>query len=470
MINNYTNCIRKILQRTALILFFSRTVVGVVCAQTPLSAFHFLSRWDDDTLAVASPTVLRIQYSSCWGMAINGHEYAIAGGAQNVLVLEVTDPTKPVLAGKFRGTATTIREFKSYKNRLYAVAGGGNEGLMIIDFSKAPDTIKRVYYSNEFFNYSHTITLDTLAGRIYLNGGDAASNGVTILDISKNPDKPTLIGNVPLPGGYVHDAYVRKDTLYVSSGYEGYYIFDMHDPLAPVELAKMSTGGYNHNSWLTAKGDFAYYTEEIPAGQPVRIVDLRKLKEGDIESAGTILNRGIPGGPSAPIPHNLYIKDNWLFVSQYEDGLLLYDISNPLQPALLDRYDSHPENIQYNGYYGNWGSYPWLPSGNIVTTDMQNGIFMLKITNSVAVAEIKAVLSCDISPNPVADLLHVTLDPSVQQWSYCLTDMTGRNLLNGKVSGTSEKWLDTAFIVPGCYVLQVADHAGKMQRVKVVKG
>lgn len=431
------------------------------------SAFQLLSRWDDDTLVAAGS--LHIQYSSCWGMAVNGHEYAIAGGAQNVLVLDVTNPEKPELAGKFRGTATTIREFKSYKNRLYAVAGGGTEGLMIIDFSNAPAKIERVYYSNEFFNFSHTITLDTLSGKIYLNGGNAANNGVTILDISQNPNRPSLIGNVPLPGGYVHDAYVRKDTLYTSSGYSGYHIFDMHNPLVPKELAQMNSGGYNHNSWLTTKGDFAYYTEEIPAGQPVRIVDLRKLNAGEIESVGTLLDRGIPDGPSAPIPHNLYIKDDLLFLSQYEDGLLLYDIAQPMSPKLLARYDTHPENMQYTGYYGNWGSYPWLPSGNIVTTDMQNGIFMLKIASSVAISEVKESLSCEISPNPVADLLYIKMKAPVTAWHYQITDMTGQMVRRKTVTGTTEDQADMAGLPAGVYLLQAGDDTGKTKQLKVVK-
>ncbi|MEO6760247.1 MAG: hypothetical protein ABIO24_12390, partial [Saprospiraceae bacterium] len=248
-------------------------------SQTNLNV-QLLGHWDQDTLPTASPGNLNLQYSGCWGLAVNDHEFAVLGGAHHVLFFDVTQPANPTLVGKFAGTATTVwRELKSYKNRMYAVSDNTTEGLMIFDLSQAPATITRTYWSNEFFNKAHTITLDTVSGRIYLNGTDVASQGLLVLDVSQNPDKPTLLANVNLQqyGGYIHDSYVRNDTIYASSGYEGYYIIDMKDVNNPHLLANVATSGYNHNSWLNTAGTYAYYTEEIPDGQPIKIVDLQKL-------------------------------------------------------------------------------------------------------------------------------------------------------------------------------------------------
>lgn len=251
---------------------------------------ELLARWDDDSLPVSSPNNLNLQYNACWGMAVNNHEYAIIGGAAHVLVLDVTDPYQPQLAGKFQGRSTVVpREFKSYKNRFYAVADGGKDGLMIINMSNAPGEITQTYWDTTFFKKIHTIALDTVSGRLYLNGGNAG-NGIMVLDVSQNPDSPTMLGHVDIPGGYVHDCYVRNDTVYASSGYEGYYVFDYKDPLNPKLLAQISTGGYNHNSWLTLDGKYAYYAEEIPAGMPMRIVDLQNLSLGEIEVVGSFID------------------------------------------------------------------------------------------------------------------------------------------------------------------------------------
>lgn len=454
------------------IIFAGIISFSSVRGQTDTTAFEILSRWDNDTLPTGLGS-LRVQYSSCWGMAVNGHEYAIAGGTQKIIVLDVTDPYHPFEAASFRGSATTIREFKSYKNRLYGVAGGGTEGLSIIDFSKAPDTIKRTYYSNALFNYSHTITLDTVSGRIYLNGGSDAPDGLTVLDVSKNPDVPEFLARAPLPSGSVHDSYVRHDTIYASSGYAGLIVYDFKTPRAPVEIARLKTGGYNHNSWPVRDGSYLYYTEEIPEGRPVRIVDLRRLNQGELEEAGSFLRRGLPLTVfSAPIPHNLYIRDHLLFVSQYEDGLLAYDISNPVSPVFLGVCDTHPENTVYNGYYGNWGNYPWLPSGNIVTTDMQNGVFMVRLKKSVA-TKVPAFsqVDCIVAPQPFSSQLQFRLAGDVQSmYRWQLSDVNGKSFLAGTTApGQQEIAVNVEHLCDGIYLLRLTDDQGHQIVRKVIK-
>lgn len=450
-----------LLKKYQLLLLLSMAV-SFAFGQSNLNV-NLLGHWDDDTLPVASPGNLNLQYSGTWGLAVNGHEFAVLGGAHHILFFDVTQPNQPQLVGKFAGTATTIwREIKSYKNRIYAVSDNTNEGLMIFDLRQAPNTITRTYWSNEFFNKSHTITLDTVSGRIYLNGTDAANQGLLVLDVSQNPDKPTLLANVDLQqyGGYIHDSYVRNDTIYASSGFEGYYVIDMKDVNNPQLIANTATGGYNHNSWLNKAGTYAYYTEEIPDGQPIKIVDLQKLAMNEIEVVGAFIDSLTPnGGPIRPVPHNVYIKDNLLFDSQYEDGLLVYDISIPTQPVLVAHYDTHPENTIYNRYYGNWGNYPWLPSGTIIAGDMQNGLYLLKLdlpVNTNDPGELGAV----IFPNPVHTTLTVQLSVNAGPWSYRIFNPEGRLLANENNVGQSMTDIPVAGFSTGLYFLEVRNSNG----------
>lgn len=433
--------------------------------------FQFLSRWDDNLLPIADPDNLKLQYSGCWGIAVNGHEYAVIGGAEHVLFFDITNPTTPLLRGKFQGTANTIwREFKSYKNRIYAVSDGTTEGLMIFDMSHAEDTIVRSYWSNALFNKAHTITLDTTSGRIYLNGGDA-TEGIIVLDVSQNPDQPTFITHASFQGGGLHDSYVRNDTIYASSGWEGYYIYDMKNPFAPNLLAHINTGGYNHNSWLNGEGTYGYYTEEIPEGRPVQIVDLQLLSMGEIEIAGGFLDKfSIEVNNHSAIPHNVYIKDHILFNSQYEDGLLAYDISNPLQPVLIDQYDTHVQNPVYNGYFGNWGNYPWLPSGNIIASDMQNGLYVLAFEATVPTTEPTEELKVQVQPNPVQDQLTLRVPPQDSEaWQWFLTNPSGQLLQRGSINEAVETTVSLPQIPAGLYFLQVQSASGKQVVKKVVK-
>ncbi|MFN0037393.1 MAG: choice-of-anchor B family protein [Saprospiraceae bacterium] len=457
------------MQKLLFTLMATAFALHICCAQnTP--QFTLLGHWDDNSLPIAAPDWLSLQYSGCWGLAVNGREYAVLGGAEDILFFDVTVPTSPKLVGKFKGTHNTVwREFKSYKNRVYAVSDGTDEGLMIFDLSHAEDSIVRTYWSNALFERSHTITLDTSSGRIYLNGG-SATQGIIVLDVSQNPDQPTFMAHATFQGGGLHDSYVRNDTIYASSGNNGYYIYDMKNPNDPVLLAQISTGGYNHNSWLNSAGTYAYYTEEIPAGRPIQIIDLQNLAIGEIEIAGSFLDKfSLDTAGNTAIPHNVYIRDNILFDSQYEDGLLAYDISNPTQPVLLAQYDTRPESPYYSGYQGNWGNYPWLPSGNIITGDMQNGLFMLKLSDgSVGTKAPENELAVQVSPNPAHDLLNIRLQTTSSAWSWRLSNSAGQMLLKGAEENAPETSLRIAGLPQGLYFLEIRDAQGKAAVRKVV--
>jgi choice-of-anchor B domain-containing protein len=452
----------------------------LICLTNPFSTqaqLTQLSRWDDDTLPVASPNNLRLQYSSVFGHAINGNEIAIIGGARHILFFDITGTkaSNPELIGKFEGTATTVwREFKSYKNRLYAVSDNTTEGLMVFDMTNAPDTIVRSYWSNEFFNSSHSITLDTVSGRIFLNGCSASSQGLTVLDVSQNPDVPTVLATIPsLEGGYIHDSYVRNDTVYASSGYSGLFVYDFKTNVtAPTTVASVTTGGYNHNSAITDDGKYLYYSEEIPKGRPVVVIDLQAINTGEINVVNSFLDAQLadPAGPLA-IPHNVFISGDYLFVSQYEDGLLIYDIgTDPVNPTLISVFDTQPENTVYNGYFGNWGNYPWLPSGNILASDMQNGLFVLKNTvNPIAIKETRnPTLSVQVNPNPMSDYFNIAVE-TIEKWSYQLTDLTGKIVKEKRNISEKTTTFDASMLNKGIYFLNVQNSNGEMGVQKVVK-
>ncbi len=458
------------MKKYLLLLLLLASIARVALGQTNLN-MTLLSHWDDDTLPIASPGNLDLQYSGCWALAVNGHEIAVLGGAHHVLFFDVTQPTHPQLIGKFAGTATTVwREIKSYKNRIYAVSDNTSEGLMIFDLSQAPDTIKRTYWSNEFFNKAHTITLDTMSGHIYLNGTNVANQGLLVLDVSQNPDQPTLLANADLSafGGYIHDSYVRNDTIYASSGFEGYYIFDFKDPVHPKMIANTQTGGYNHNSWLNKAGTYAYYTEEIPTGQPIHIVDLQNMANQEIEVVGSFLDQLTPnGGSDMAVPHNVYIKDNLLFDSQYEDGLLVYDITVPTAPVLVAHYDTHPQNTIYNTYYGNWGNYPWLPSGTIIAADMQNGLYVLQLDPSVATKS-PTELQATVFPNPARQILTVQVPENTGAWTYQLYTPAGRSTVSGSETSKNLVQIPVTNLPAGLYFLKIRSKNGAVTVRKVV--
>jgi hypothetical protein len=61
--------------------------------------------------------------------------------------------------------------------------------------------------------------------------------------------------------------------------------------------------------------------------------------------------------------------------SYYTSGLQIVDASRPDILVETAYYDTSP--LTGDGFDGAWGAYPYLPSGNILVTDRQEGLFIL---------------------------------------------------------------------------------------------
>jgi len=63
------------------------------------------------------------------------------------------------------------------------------------------------------------------------------------------------------------------------------------------------------------------------------------------------------------------------------DGTRVLDISDPVNPVEVGYYDTSGQTGLFDG---NWGTYAYLPSGYIISSDQQDGLFILEspLTNS----------------------------------------------------------------------------------------
>ncbi|MBT8189559.1 MAG: choice-of-anchor B family protein, partial [Bacteroidia bacterium] len=316
-------------------------------------------------------------------------EYAILGNVDSILVIDVSDCYDPVRIFGFDGGNSTVwRDFKTYNDYLYAVCDNCSEGLHIFDMSGLPSNpVTHVLSTTAFFTKAHNIFIDTTSARLYAVGSNTALEGMVVLDIS-TPDNPTLLDNIhldqeagePSENYYIHDVYVKNDTAYASHGYLGYYVWDMTNLDSIELLGDYNSPGYNHSSWNHDSGTFAYYAEEIPLGQPMAVIDLTNLGDpvNDIQLLYTFKDP-ISTTDNDVTPHNPFVHNDTLYISYYEDGLKVYDLTNPAQPSLVGYYDTYPDNgSNYTGYEGNWGTYPFFDSGCIMMSDITYGLNIVK--------------------------------------------------------------------------------------------
>jgi len=134
--------------------------------------------------------------------------------------------------------------------------------------------------------------------------------------------------------------------------------------------------GYAHSGWISRDGNSLFSMDEFDerntgANTLVRVIDIRDLSNPWIAGAWT--------GPNGAIEHNGYTRGDRLYMSHYERGLTVLDVADPRAPRELAFFDTFPAS-DLAAFHGAWGVYPFLPSGNILTSNMDGagGLFVLR--------------------------------------------------------------------------------------------
>ncbi len=164
-------------------------------------------------------------------------------------------------------------------------------------------------------------------------------------------------------------------------------------------------------------------------------------------------------------------------VSCYQDGLFIYDISQPANTAVAGYFDTHPQGgVNVNDYFntdyrGNWGAYPYLPSGIIIAQDMQNGVFILDpakaFNNGVGIAEnSRQAASLSAYPNPAANTLWLS-SPATGALNVSLHNMLGQLVYEKETEGPVQELINTHNLPNGTYRVSVTGN-GQTSYKKII--
>lgn len=318
-----------------------------------------------------------------WGyVAPDGTEYAIVGLLNGVSFVSLADPDNAVEVVRIPGVRSAWRDMKTYRTYAYSVADQQNEGITAFDLSFLPDSvpIKRTTYEIEGyptpFVRAHNVYIDTATARLFTAGGDRRTSvgfGRTIaFDLAEDPMEPKLIALGP--DTYAHDVYVQGDTMYASEIYQGELaIYDISDLENITEIGTTRTPfTFTHNAWSTADGLTVFTTDEEP-NAPVAAYDISD--PNDIELIDEY--RPLSSLNTGTIPHNVHVIDNYLSISYYTDGLRVVDAIEPDNLIEVANYDTW---LGLNGdFNGNWGAYPYLPSGLTLISDRSTGLYVVDV-------------------------------------------------------------------------------------------
>jgi len=413
------------------------------------------------------------KYSGCWGwyQTAKNKEYAIVGTSSKTYFIDVTNPSAPIICDSVKAAKNgcTWREIKNYQNYCYIVSDDNPPNtFQIVDMQYLPDSVHVVHNGTSYFERSHTIFVDH--DRLYCGAPKDVTTGyqspLRVYSLA-NPETPVLLrrleDDISLAQiDYVHDMFVRNDTIYASTGWNGLQILKFNTTTNTFSLIQTYDGypydGYNHSSWQTDDRKTMVFADEVPASLPAKVIDVSNLS--NITIVDTINSHALA------TPHNPYIVgNNWCWISTYQDGIYLYDISTPSNTTIYGYFDTHPQhgdndNFSTSAYRGNWGAYPYLPSKIIIATDMQNGIFILEgdvnYTNPVDVKEeSKRPSSFSVFPNPTSNEINLLIANQYHKSINCIiTDMLGNTVIENTFIINDDFFnsaINTNSLKNGCY-------------------
>ena len=371
------------------------------CSNTSLLAFMPLSE-------IGAGRGVGVNDNWGWTDPESGREYALVARNDGMSFVDITDATSPRYLGDLPmpagSNAATWRDVKTYSNHAYVVAdGAGAHGVQVFDLTRLRDVgTPQTFTEDAHYDQvgsAHNIVINEETGFAYAVGvsgsAETCGGGLHMINI-QSPKNPTFAGcfSDPATGrsgtGYSHDAqcvvYRGPDEEYqgreicIGDNETAISIADVTDKANPKAISNASypNVAYAHQGWLTEDHRFYYLGDELDeqSGNGEAAKGTRTLVWDLADLDDPILLKEHVGETKA-IDHNMYIKGNRLYQSNYTAGLRILDISDPANPREVGYLDTFPANDNA-AFAGTWSNYPYFKSGTIVVTSSGEGLFLVR--------------------------------------------------------------------------------------------
>ena len=363
--------------------------------------------------------------NDCWGWtdSTTGREYAIMGVNNGTSFIDITDSTSPQYLGKLPTSTvdSSWRDMKVYNDHVYIVSEAGDHGLQVFNLANLrgidSEQVFSADYTDKSFGQAHNIAINEDSGYAYIAG--ARTKGIYAFNLS-NPLAPKL----ELEGsqfGYSHDAQIVNykgpdqdhfgKEIYIGSNENKVDIVDVTDKSEPKLISTfLYDHQYTHQAWLTDDHKYALLGDELDE------VDSNYELKADAKTRTVIIDLSDLEKPSLhhdyeaetkAIDHNGYVKGTEFFLASYTAGLRVLDILNIDQKSIsetgffntfINHNDSGLPNSttvksqdpdgDHSGKKGNssafngaWSVYPFFKSENIIISDINSGLYIVKKQN-----------------------------------------------------------------------------------------
>ncbi|MEP6849402.1 MAG: hypothetical protein ABI999_11145, partial [Acidobacteriota bacterium] len=380
-------------------------------------------------------------------------------GCRGAFIYDISNPDKPVLANWYNpGSNQQFLEAIVVGNRAYFGSGNGG-GVHIVDVSDPyhPVLLGTVDSGHgNGWNSIHEMMIYDQAGVRYLieNFNSTGTLPVKFINIS-DPTAPVFkYQYVPSDNGWIHAMHIRGNRMFTSEySTNGLEILDISNlaTQAPTLIKRILSNTTNHSTWTSEDGNYLYSCRETQDGD-VRVYDIhdvnnpflvRTIKAGDI-------------GINAHTPHNPVVMGNKLYVSWYQAGIQIFDISDPSNPRRIGQYDTFQnayapsakrsladaepwdlicgaanlQNALPTDYDGDWAVFPFLGEDKVIAGDLTSGLLILDASK---VSQPAKNIVADFDGDGRTDVSVYT--PSTGNWQIQSSSTSGSSSVSWGIPG-----------------------------------
>jgi choice-of-anchor B domain-containing protein len=360
-----------------------------------------------------------------WTDPETGRQYSLVGRSTGTSFVDITNPEQPRYLGNLptQTVESLWRDIEVYANHAFIVSEAANHGMQVFDLRRLRDVGAQpvtfdatAHYAG--FGSAHTLAIDPGAGFAYAAGTRTCAGGPHAVNI-QDPSRPRVAGCYGMDG-YTHDAqcivYDGPDRehggreICLNSNEDTLTIVDTSEKLAQREISRTGydTAAYTHQGWLTEDRRFFLVDDE---GDERAFNTRTRTYVWDVSDLDAPFIAHVYEGATPAIDHNLFIRGDLAFESNYRSGLrvlALGDLS-AAPPREVGFFDVYPDD-DAPAFNGTWSNYPFFASGNVIVNGIEQGLFVLRPRRAPAGLRRGVSVSVAVTNRPAtagSDLVHV---------------------------------------------------------------
>ncbi|MCA9981918.1 MAG: choice-of-anchor B family protein, partial [Anaerolineales bacterium] len=335
-----------------------------------------------------------------WTDPESGRQFVLFGLTTGTAFVEISDPTAPRLLGYLpgkMGESSRWWDQKVYQNYAFIVGDAPTTGgMQIFDLTQLLSvpltqtltfTPTAVYTA---FASSHNLWINEASATLYAfrNTGDTCNAAIHMVDISQ-PLAPEFVGCLDDGQAPLSDAecmlydgpdsdYTGREICFIGSD-DNVAIADVTDKSNPVILSDFVYPGIvrAHQGSLTADKRVWLLSDtmdEMMNGHRTRTHLI------DVQDLDNPVYLGYHEHETNARDHNVYVNGQFAYQTNWQAGLRVLHAGRAGAGQLTEMayFDTMPDSDSVVNV-GAWSNYPWWGDGLVTVSDIQGGLFILRV-------------------------------------------------------------------------------------------